>query len=53
MQACVHFNSVIGPWKMMNIDSSNGFMLSSNNPFPEQILTKIYDAIWHHKATKS
>ena len=29
----------------------NGLVPSGNKPFPKPILTQIYGAIWHHKAT--
>ena len=31
-----------------NIDSDNGLMSSGNKPLPGPVLTKFYDAIWHH-----
>ena len=33
--------------------SGNGLMLSGNRPLPEQMLTKIYVAMWRRQATKS
>ena len=40
-------------WSLVNIGSGNGLVPSGNKPLPEPMLTKIYVAIWCHKATMS
>ena len=35
----------------VNIGSGNGLLSSSHLPLLEPMLTQIYVAIWHHKAT--
>ena len=35
-------------WWSVNIGSGNGLVPAGNKPLPEQILTEIYVAIWHH-----
>ena len=39
--------------KAVIIGSGNGLVPPGNKPLPDPILTKFYDAIWHHYATMS
>ena len=40
-------------YDLVNIGSGNGLVPSGNKPLPEPALTKIFVAIWLHKATMS